>query len=104
MSVNQDSFTVYLLCYLKKKILWFKELLTKRGSVCLLSHVHLFATPWTVACQAPLSMRFFRQGYWSRLLFPPTGALPHPGIKPTSPMYLALQADSLYFEPSGKSN
>ena len=54
------------------------------------------ATPWTVACQAPLSMGFSRQKYRSGLLFPPPGDLPHPGIKPRS---LALQADSLSSEP-----
>ena len=42
------------------------------------------ATPGTVACQAPLSMGFSRQEYWSELLFPFPGGLPHPGIEPTS--------------------
>ena len=42
-------------------------------------------TPWTVACQAPLSMDFSRQEYWSGLLFPSPGYLPHPGIEPASP-------------------
>ena len=51
-----------------------------------------FATPWTVARQAPLSMGFSRQEYWSELPFPSQGDLPDPGIKPTSP---ALQVDSL---------
>ena len=56
--------------------------------------------PWTaVACQAPLSMEFSRQEYWSGLPFPSPGDLPYPGIKPRSP---ALQADSLPSEPSGK--
>ena len=50
------------------------------------------ATPWTVACQAPLSMGFSRQEYWSGLPFPSPGHLPNPGIEPRSP---ALQADSL---------
>ena len=58
---------------------------------CVLSHVQLFATPWTVAHQAPLSMGFSRQGYWSGLPFPSPGDLPNPGIEPGSP---ALQADS----------
>ena len=49
-----------------------------------LSHVQLFATPWTVARQAPLSMEFSRQ-YWSGLPFPPPGDLPNPGIEPRSP-------------------
>ena len=43
-----------------------------------------FATPWSVACQAPLSMGFSRQEYWSELPFPSPGTLPDPGIKPTS--------------------
>ena len=50
------------------------------------------ATPWTAAHQAPLSIRFSRQGYWSGLLFPSPGDLPNSGIEPRSP---ALQADSL---------
>ena len=50
------------------------------------------ATPWTVACQAPLSMGFSRQEYWSGLPFPSPGDLPDPGIEPRSPV---LQADSL---------
>ena len=53
--------------------------------VKLLSHFRLFATPWTVACQAPLSMGFSIQEYWSGLPFPPPGDLPDPGIEPTSP-------------------
>ena len=48
--------------------------------VKLLSRVRLFATLWTVAHQAPLSMGFFRQGYWSGLPFPSPGDLPDPGI------------------------
>ena len=50
----------------------------------MLSHVRLFATPWTVAHQAPLSMEFFRKEYWNGLSFPPPGDLPDPGIKPAS--------------------
>ena len=57
----------------------------------MLSGLRLFATPWTVAHQAPLSMGFPRQEHWSRLPLP-SGYLPYPGIKPLSP---ALQADSL---------
>ena len=47
-----------------------------------LSHVRLFATPWSVAYQAPLSMGFPRQEYWSGLPFPPPGDLPHAGTEP----------------------
>ena len=64
-----------------------------------LSRVRLFATPWTVAYQDPLSMGFSRQEYWSGLPFPPPGDLPDPGIEPRSP---ALQADSLQAELPGK--
>ena len=56
-------------------------------------------TPWTVACQAPLSMEFSRQEYWSGLPFPLPGNLPDPWIKPESP---ALQADALLSELLGK--
>ena len=64
-----------------------------------LSCVRLFATAWTVAHQAPLSMGFSRQEYWSGLPFPSPGNLPNPGIEPRSP---ALQADALTSEPPGK--
>ena len=60
-----------------------------------LSCVQLFATPWTVVYQAPLSMGFSRQEYWSRLPFPSPGDLPNPEIKPGSP---ALQVDCLQSE------
>ena len=68
----------------------------------LLSHVQLFATLWTVAFQAPLSMGFSRQEYCSGLLCPPPGNLPDPGIEPTSPVSPALQADFLPTETPGK--
>ena len=60
----------------------------------MLRRVQLFVTPWTVACQAPLSMGFPRQEYWSGLPFPSPGDLPSPGIEPTSPVFPALQAES----------
>ena len=60
------------------------------------------ATLWTVARQAPLSMGFSRQEYWSVLPCPPPGDLLHTGIKPQSPASPALQADSLPTEPPGK--
>ena len=56
------------------------------------------ATPWTMACQTPLSTEFSRQGYWNGLPFPSPGDLPNPGIEPRSP---TLQADSLPAEPPG---
>ena len=65
----------------------------------LLSRVQLFSTPWTIAYQAPPSMEFSRQEYWSGLPFPSPGDLPDPGIEPGSP---ASQADALPSEPPGK--
>ena len=56
-------------------------------------------TPWTVAYQAPQSIEFSRQEYWSGLPFPSSGDLPDPGIEPRSP---TLRADTLPSEPSGK--
>ena len=61
----------------------------------LFSHVWFFVIHWTIACQAPLSMGFSRQEYWSRLPCPPPGDLPDSGIEPTSPVSPALQVDSL---------
>ena len=64
-----------------------------------LSRFQLFVTLWTVVYQAPLSMRFSRQEYWSGLPFPSPGDLPDPGIEPGSP---ALESDALTSEPPGK--
>ena len=63
-----------------------------------LSFVRLFATPWTVAYQAPPSMEFSRQEYYSGLPFPSPRDLPNVGIEPGAP---ALQADALLSEPPG---
>ena len=60
-------------------------------SLCVLSHVRLFVTLWTIARQAPPSMGFSRQEYWSRLSHPPLIDLPDPGIKPASPSSPALE-------------
>ena len=68
--------------------------------VKLLSHVQLFATPWTVAYQPSLSIGFSRQEYWSVVPLPSPGHLPDPGIEPRSS---ALQADALPSEPPGMS-
>ena len=69
--------------------------------VCVssLSHVQLIATPWTIACQAPLSTEFSRQEYWSGFAISFSRGLPDPGIELGSP---ALQADSLPCELPGK--
>ena len=62
-----------------------------------LSHVRLFATLWTVARQALLSMGFSRQEYLSGLPFPSPRDLPNPGMEPTSPVPPALQADFVFY-------
>ena len=59
----------------------------------------VFATPWIVGYQAPQSMKFSKQEYWSGLPFSSPGDLPNPGIKPWSP---TLQADALLSKPPGK--
>ena len=72
---------------------------------CVLSRfscVQLFATPWTGAHQAPLSMGFSRQEYWSGLLYPPPGDLPDPGIKPRSPASPELTGGFLTTSAPGK--
>ena len=71
----------------------------EKVKVKLFSRVRLFATLWTVAYQAPPSMKFSRQEYWSGLPFPSPGDLPDPGTEPGSP---ALEADTLTSEPPGK--
>ena len=73
--------------------------LSLKVKVKSLSRVRLFATPWTIAYQAPPSMGFSRQEYWSGLPFPSPGDLPDPGIESGFP---ALQADALTSEPPGK--
>ena len=61
-----------------------------------LNHVRIFATLWTVAYQAPPSMGFSKQEYWSGFPFPSPGDLPNTGIEPGPP---ALEADTLTSEP-----
>ena len=58
-------------------------------------------TPWTIACQAPLSMEFSRKEYWNGLLFPSPGDLPDPGVDPWS---LTLSADFFPGKSPGKPN
>ena len=73
--------------------------IAKQSKVKSLSRVQLVATPWTVAHQAPQSMEFSRQKYWSGLSFPSPGDLSNPGIEHESP---TLLADALLSEPPGK--
>ena len=69
---------------------------------CMLSRVWLFATLWTVAHQDPLSMAFFRQGYWSGLSFPSPGDPPNPGTEHESPVSPALAGWFFTTEPPEK--
>ena len=72
---------------------WLAIAFSINTPTCMLSHfstVWLFVTPWTVACQAPLSVGFSRKEYWSGWPFPSPGDLPHPGAEPTSLTSLPL--------------
>ena len=69
---------------------------------CVLSHVQLFATPWIVDNEAPLSIGFSRQVYWSGLPFPIPGGLPHPWVKSECPASPAFAGGFFTTEPPGK--
>ena len=71
-------------------------------NACILNRVQHFATPWTVACQAPLSMEFSRQEYWSGLPCPPPGDPPNSGIKSASLAFPALTGKFFTTMPPGK--
>ena len=75
---------------------------SKSAHVCMLSCVRLFATPWTVAWKAHLSMKRSRQGYWSGLPFPSPGDLPDPGMEVASPEFPAFFATEPPGKPRGK--
>ena len=92
---DEDNLTTYnVMCEKSIDVFIWRACVLSR-----FSHVQLFATLWSVTRQVPLSMGFSRQEYWSGLLFPPPGNLPHPGIKPVS---LHWQVDSLSPVPPGK--
>ena len=95
---GSDGATLHFTCSLCKAIHLLKQI-SERKKVKSLSRVRFFATLWTVAYQAPLSMGFSRQEYWSGLPLPSPGDLPNPGMEPGSP---ALEADTLTSEPPGK--
>ena len=67
-----------------------------------LSHICLFAAPWTIARQDALSMEFYRQGYWSGLPFPTPGDIPNPGVEPMSLVSLALAGGFFITESPGR--
>jgi len=98
---------MHMCTYTKHHVVHLKMHTSNYINVCVLSHfshVQLFVSLWTAAHQAPLSMGFFKQEYWSRLPFPPLGDLPDPGIKPESPASPELQADSLPMSHWGSPN
>ena len=88
--------SIFTACFLLSSL----RVLTLLGSkACVLSHVQLFATPWTIACQALLCTGFSRQEYCSGLPFPTPGDLPDPGIEPTSLVSPALSGRVFTAEP-----
>ena len=97
MSGSRDCHTEWSKSEREKQISYLNTYM--KVKVKSLSRVRLFATPWTVTYQAPPSMEFSRQEYWSGLPFPSPGDLPDSGIKSRSP---DLQADALPSEPPGK--
>ena len=101
-SVKTYRYWLNLFIYIRQSKLYeihLPDLKWPISQVKSFSSVRLFVIPWTVAHQAPPSMGFSRQDYWSGLPCPSPGDLPHPGIKPRSP---TLQADALTSEPPGK--
>ena len=74
---------------------FFPEIYRHGGGSLVTNSCPILATPWTVACRAPLSMGFSRQEHWSGLPFPSPGDIPFPGIEPS---FSALQVDSLRTE------
>ena len=89
------SVTLYIICMLGLYFIMKSE----KVKVFVTQVYPTLCNPWTIACQAPLSMGLSRQEYWSRLSFPSPEDLPNTGVQPTSP---AWQADSLLSEPLGK--
>ena len=104
LEINTDIFVDKFICAFSFLI---KDSTYQFSSVQSLSCVHVFATPQTAACQAPLFMDFSRQEYWSGLPFPTLGDLPDPGMEPASLTFPTLagifitttQKDSKIFYP-----
>ena len=102
LRIYSPNFAVYDTAVLTTLIVLYVTSLI--AAVCVLSRVGLFATPWTVACQAPLSVGFPRQEYWRGLPHPPPGDFPDPGIEPTSLVSPALVGGFSTTAPPGKSH
>ena len=99
ISKNLLRTLTFIFNHVTEPILLYDPVCNLKVKVKSLSRVGLFATPWTIAYQAPPSMGFSRQECWSGLPFPSPGDLPDLGIEPRSP---AQQADALPSEPPGK--
>ena len=84
-----------------RHLLTISSVVPPPGPLDTVSRVQLFAAPWAIACQAPLSMEFFRQGYWSGLPFSSPGDLPVPGSNPHPLCLLHWQVNSLPLVPPG---
>ena len=85
-AIKKDEIMPFAVTWMDLKSVILNEVVRQRRSeVKSLSRVRLFV--WTVACQAPLSMGFSRQQYWSGLPFPSPGDLPNPGIEAGSPTF-----------------
>ena len=82
------------------RIICFSSVKNVMGTL-LLSHVQVFETPWTVACQHPLSIEFFRQEHWCGLPLPTQGALSNPGVKPASLAFPASAGRFFTIVPPG---
>ena len=93
LSLNVLTFVFIWLCWII--CLWFSYFTSFARLLC---HIQLFATLWIIAHEAPLSMGFPRQEYWSGLLYSSPGALPNPGIWPAFPASPTLQVDSLLLD------
>ena len=98
LTLSVSSQLIYLVTIVLITYIFYLQVSTSRLKVKSLSRVQLFVTLWSIAHQAPLSMGFSRQEYWSGLPFPSPGDLPNSGIEPSSP---ALQAGSLTSELPG---
>ena len=97
-----NFYTFLRVCFSSTSALFMLLWLCLDNDMCvqLLGHALLFATPWTTACQAPLSMGFPRQEYWSGLPFPPPVDLRSPGTEPSSPVSPALAGGLFTTEPA----
>ena len=99
-ATEQTCMHLYMYNYYVCSVYIVRLLLTL--CVRVLSYVGLFATPWTVARQAPVSIEFYRQEYWGGFPFPTPGDIPHSGTEPTSPVSPALAGGFFAPEPPGK--